>query len=411
MSLVVSVNGATYTTRKIIGSDLEQTDNTQLSALHLPLHPHGGYSGATTVADALDYLLALYNTTAGPPGPGISQVQSATDANGNPAIKLFWDNNANSQLITLPKGTKGDPGTVGAPGTTGTSLQNITIVNPAPNTADPYKLRFTLSDATFTEIALPEAPRGRGIDRIQTITTATGGTQLEVKYTYTRHGEVDTDIINLPAGDRISHFTVDTTVDPMSLTMHYYRNGVLLPSNPVLLPVPRTLAELFDIEYAKDSTGVTLPLVDKQTLVYDATSQKWINSKIEVEALTAPTTDSTGASTQGYVATVNASGQIEWQPQTGAGSLAWGMGAFGQFSFAPGTLPPGVMLMMAPPNPPNGWLPCDGRTVAQATYLSLFNAIGHTYGTPGNPSADFVLPSIPALTTATGKFVSYYIKY
>jgi microcystin-dependent protein len=42
---------------------------------------------------------------------------------------------------------------------------------------------------------------------------------------------------------------------------------------------------------------------------------------------------------------------------------------------------------------PTGWLLCDGRAVSRADYLSLFNAIGTTYGT-GNGTTTFNLPDL-----------------
>ena len=49
-------------------------------------------------------------------------------------------------------------------------------------------------------------------------------------------------------------------------------------------------------------------------------------------------------------------------------------------------LPPGVIMPYAGPvaNVPNGWLPCDGRTVSSTQYPALFANIGTTWGVEEN---------------------------
>lgn len=49
-------------------------------------------------------------------------------------------------------------------------------------------------------------------------------------------------------------------------------------------------------------------------------------------------------------------------------------------------LPPGVIMPYAGPvaNIPNGWLPCDGRTVSSTQYPALFANIGTTWGVEEN---------------------------
>lgn len=42
-------------------------------------------------------------------------------------------------------------------------------------------------------------------------------------------------------------------------------------------------------------------------------------------------------------------------------------------------------------DPPDGWLDCDGATLATKDYNALFKVIGYTYGGAG---ADFDLPTV-----------------
>ncbi|WPY95594.1 phage tail protein [Limimaricola variabilis] len=54
-------------------------------------------------------------------------------------------------------------------------------------------------------------------------------------------------------------------------------------------------------------------------------------------------------------------------------------------------VPPGAVMDFAMPNPPTGWLVCDGREVSRTTYAGLYNAIGMTFGA-GNGVNTFRLP-------------------
>ena len=54
--------------------------------------------------------------------------------------------------------------------------------------------------------------------------------------------------------------------------------------------------------------------------------------------------------------------------------------------------PFGTVLSFAGPNPPTGYLPCDGREVSKDDYPDLFAAIGTSWGGDGNPN--FRLPDL-----------------
>jgi microcystin-dependent protein len=51
----------------------------------------------------------------------------------------------------------------------------------------------------------------------------------------------------------------------------------------------------------------------------------------------------------------------------------------------------GAIMAFAMPNPPAGWLECNGAEISRITYSSLFNLIGTTYG-KGNGLTTFNLP-------------------
>lgn len=55
--------------------------------------------------------------------------------------------------------------------------------------------------------------------------------------------------------------------------------------------------------------------------------------------------------------------------------------------------PTGAIMAFARPTAPEGWLPCDGRAVSRTTYISLFAAIGLTFG-PGDGSTTFNIPDL-----------------
>lgn len=85
--------------------------------------------------------------------------------------------------------------------------------------------------------------------------------------------------------------------------------------------------------------------------------------------------------------------------EANAGSDNWGVAISGlnkitkkqflkeinyQGTSAPGgvgsLVPSGTIISFAGPNPPNGWLLCDGATVTKNDYPYLYTAIGYTYG-------------------------------
>jgi microcystin-dependent protein len=53
----------------------------------------------------------------------------------------------------------------------------------------------------------------------------------------------------------------------------------------------------------------------------------------------------------------------------------------------------GSVTAFAMPEPPEGWLVCDGRAIDRAKYLRLFNRIGTTHGA-GDGVTDFNLPNL-----------------
>jgi microcystin-dependent protein len=57
-----------------------------------------------------------------------------------------------------------------------------------------------------------------------------------------------------------------------------------------------------------------------------------------------------------------------------------------------GAIPAGAIMDFAGPNPPAGWLTCDGQAVSRTTYALLFIAIGGTWGA-GDGSTTFNLPN------------------
>lgn len=60
---------------------------------------------------------------------------------------------------------------------------------------------------------------------------------------------------------------------------------------------------------------------------------------------------------------------------------------------AQSSTPAGVILPYGAATAPTGYLLCDGATVSQTTYATLYALIGHTYGTdPG--SGNFILPNL-----------------
>lgn len=62
-------------------------------------------------------------------------------------------------------------------------------------------------------------------------------------------------------------------------------------------------------------------------------------------------------------------------------------------SVFPGT---GSIMVYLGTTDPNGWLICDGRSVLQTTYQSLYNLIGTSYGT-GTGGTSFNIPNLKSV--------------
>jgi microcystin-dependent protein len=82
-------------------------------------------------------------------------------------------------------------------------------------------------------------------------------------------------------------------------------------------------------------------------------------------------------------------------PEVGASRDSWGAKLSSNFEtldeFVSMAMPVGVVADFAGPNPPPGWLACDGRQVSRTTYSQLFAAIGTAWGN-GDGSTTFNLP-------------------
>lgn len=82
-------------------------------------------------------------------------------------------------------------------------------------------------------------------------------------------------------------------------------------------------------------------------------------------------------------------------PEVGASRDSWGAKLSSNFTtldeFVSMAMPVGVVADFAGPNPPPGWLACDGRQVSRTTYSQLFAAIGTAWGA-GDGSTTFNLP-------------------
>jgi len=83
------------------------------------------------------------------------------------------------------------------------------------------------------------------------------------------------------------------------------------------------------------------------------------------------------------------------KPEIGASRDSWGSklneNADTIDEFLSMAMPCGAILDYAGPNPPPGWLACDGRQISRTTYSELFAAIGTAWGA-GDGSTTFNLP-------------------
>ena len=74
----------------------------------------------------------------------------------------------------------------------------------------------------------------------------------------------------------------------------------------------------------------------------------------------------------------------------------------------PGLFPTGgIIAWGGASGAPPGWLSCDGTTVAQSLYKSLFNVIGVSYNTGGEPVGTFRLPNLVDKYLYGGNAVAY----
>lgn len=82
-------------------------------------------------------------------------------------------------------------------------------------------------------------------------------------------------------------------------------------------------------------------------------------------------------------------------PEVGASRDSWGAKLSSNFEtldeFVSMAMPVGAILDYAGPNPPPGWMACDGRAVSRTTYSELFAALGTAWG-GGDGSTTFNLP-------------------
>src|SRR5678815_2641662 len=83
------------------------------------------------------------------------------------------------------------------------------------------------------------------------------------------------------------------------------------------------------------------------------------------------------------------------KPEVGASRDSWGAKTNANWDvvdeFVQMAMPTGAILDYAGPNPPPGWLACDGRAISRTTYSELFAAIGTAWGA-GDGSTTFNLP-------------------
>ena len=91
-------------------------------------------------------------------------------------------------------------------------------------------------------------------------------------------------------------------------------------------------------------------------------------------------------------ATASAAGAVGAVPAPPAGAQGMFLNGAGQWETinVAGVIPSGVMVPFAGKTVPDGWLLCNGASLAKASYPDLFTAIGYTWGGSGNT---FYLPN------------------
>lgn len=97
-------------------------------------------------------------------------------------------------------------------------------------------------------------------------------------------------------------------------------------------------------------------------------------------------------STPFKAATASAAGAVGAVPAPPAGAQGMFLNGAGQWETinVSGAVPSGVMVPFAGKTVPDGWLLCNGASLAKASYPDLFAAIGYTWGGSGNT---FYLPN------------------
>lgn len=91
-------------------------------------------------------------------------------------------------------------------------------------------------------------------------------------------------------------------------------------------------------------------------------------------------------------ATASAAGAVGAVPAPPAGAQGKFLNGAGQWVTinVSAAVPSGVMVPFAGKTVPDGWLLCNGASLAKASYPNLFTAIGYTWGGSGNT---FYLPN------------------
>lgn len=64
----------------------------------------------------------------------------------------------------------------------------------------------------------------------------------------------------------------------------------------------------------------------------------------------------------------------------------------------------GQIILWAGKSLPNGWLPCDGRTLMRHHYMALYEVIGDTYG--GDTQSKFNIPNLSGRTVKQAQTLS-----
>lgn len=151
---------------------------------------------------------------------------------------------------------------------------------------------------------------------------------------------------------------------------------------------------------------------------YDGTQAEWGIGTLDVSGPVTLSRDSIAGTTAGGAAALDFRGTIdvhnevpaEYLPLIGPDGLArvgdhvladrdWVAGRYADTAFLKaqytpaGWFPAGAVLDFTGQEPPPGWLPCQGQTLARAAYPLLFAALGTAYGA-GDGATTFSLPDL-----------------